>query len=72
MLLDAGLSLAASVRIVQKEVVAADDDDGDEESSKSKSKSKSNHRRPHTTGQGEFLIAAPAYRTAMFEVSSTS
>ena len=61
-LLDAGLSLAASARLVQREVV----DDGDAES---KSKSKSNHRRPHTTGHGDFLISAPAYRTARFEVS---
>ena len=63
-LLDAGLSLAASARLVQREV----DNDGDGES-KSKQK-KSDHQRPHTTGQGEFLISAPAYRTAMFEVSS--
>ena len=65
-LLDAGLSLAASARLVQREV-AHDDDEGE---SKSKSKNKSNQQRPHTTGQGEFLIAAPAYRTAVFEVSS--
>ena len=65
-LLDAGLSLAASARLVQREV---DDDDGE---SKSKKKRKSDHhQRPHTTGQGEFLIAAPAYRTAAFEVSSS-
>lgn len=63
-LLDAGLSLAASARLVQREVA-----DDAEEQSKSKSKSKSNDRRPHTTGHGEFLISAPAYRTAMFEVS---
>lgn len=69
-LLDAGLSLAASARLVQREVVVVDD--GCEEDSKPRSKkSKSNHhrRKPHTTGQGEFLISAPAYRTAMFEVS---
>lgn len=63
-LLDAGLSLAASARLVQREVV----DDGCDEESKPRSKS-NNHRRPHTTGRGEFLISAPAYRTAVFEVS---
>lgn len=55
-LVDAGLSLAASARLVQKEV-----DGGDDGAEGSKSKSR-------TTGQGEFLISAPAYRTALFEV----
>ena len=61
-LLDAGLSLAASARILQREV-------GDDDGASKKSKS-DNHQRPHTTGKGDFLIAAPAYRTAMFEVRS--
>lgn len=67
-LLDAGLSLAASARLVQREVGDGDGDDG--EGSKSKSKSSSNLRRAHTTGKGEFLISAPAFRTALFEVRS--
>lgn len=62
-LLDAGLSLAASARLVQKEV-----DDGGDDDEESKSTSKNRHRPLTPTGQGEFLISAPAYRTALFEV----
>ena len=69
-LLDAGLSLAASARLVQREVGDGDGDDGEGSKSKPKSKSSSNLRRAHTTGKGEFLISAPAFRTALFEVRS--
>lgn len=66
-LIDAGLGLAASARLVRGEVERSGDDESDVDVDASKKKRKSRrHRR--ATGRGEFLISPPAYRTALFEV----